>query len=353
MKKKYIALFFSLILIIGCSDEADESTSESTTSITSAQAELRDLSASFSVSAEIEAYTRVYVASRMSGLIEEVHFEEGQHVNRGDLLAKLDVCQQQIELRRANATLSEAKDAYERTEQLYERDAATRAEYLTAQRDFEQAKSDVELLELMINFGSIRAPIDAVVTSRLVEVGNNVSENERMFTLADMDLLVVRPGVSERNLSHLEENQEVEIALDVYPDRTFTGSIRRIFPEADPTTRLFTVEVEIHQEEDKPTIRPGYLARTKFTGDQRDDVLTVPSEALADRNGKTYLFVVNDDETTVEMLPVEVGAQRGGYAEITSGIEEGKKVAASNLDALDDGTAIQVVGSFRRYGFNN
>ena len=353
MKKKYIALFFSLILIIGCSDEATESTSESATSITSAQAELRDLSASFSVSAEIEAYTRVYIASRMSGLIDEVHFEEGEQVNRGDLLAKLDIRQQQIELRRANATLSEARDAYERTEQLFERDAATRAEYLTAQRDFEQAKSDVELLELMIDFGSIKAPMDGVVTSRLVEVGNNVSENERMFTLADMDLLVARPGVSERNLSHLEENQEVEIVLDVYPDRTFTGSIRRIFPEADPTTRLFTVEVEIHQQEDKPTIRPGYLARTKFTGDQREDVLTVPSEALADRNGETYLFVINDDETTVEMLPVEVGTQRGGYAEITSGIEEGNKVAASNLDALDDGTSIQVVGSFRRYGFNN
>ena len=353
MKKKYTALFFSLILIIGCSDEAAESTSELATSITSAQAELRDLSASFSVSAEIEAYTRVYIASRMSGLIDEVHIEEGEQVNRGDLLAKLDIRQQQIELRRANATLSEARDAYERTEQLFERDAATRAEYLTAQRDFEQAKSDVELLELMIDYGSIKAPMDGVVTSRLVEVGNNVSENERMFTLADMDLLVARPGVSERNLSHLEENQEVEIVLDVYPDRTFTGSIRRIFPEADPTTRLFTVEVEIHQQEDKPTIRPGYLARTKFTGDQRDDVLTVPSEALADRNGETYLFVINDDETTVEMLPVEVGTQRDGYAEIISGIDEESKVAASNLDALDDGTSIQVVGSFRRYGFNN
>lgn len=353
MKQLFSVLLFSLILIIGCSNETSESISESATSITSAQSELRDLSISFSVSAEIEAYTRVYVAARMSGLVDEVHFEEGQRVNRGDLLAKLDVRQQEIELRRANATLSEARDAYQRTEQLYERDAATRAEYLTAQRDFEQAKSDVELLELMIDFGTINAPMDAVVTSRLVEVGNNVSENERMFTLVDMNLLVVRPGISERNLSHLEENQEVEIALDVYPDRTFTGIIRRIFPEADPTTRLFTVEVEIHQQEDKLTIRPGYLARTKFMGDRRDDVLTVPSEALADRNGENYLFVINDDESTVEMISVEVGAQRAGYAEITSGIEEGNKVAASNLDALDDGTAIQVVGSFRRYGFNN
>ena len=343
-----------VLLFSSCGEDSSESQNgASAVSITTATAEPRDISSEFTVSAEVMAYRRVYVAARMSGLIEEVNFEEGDAVSRGDVMARLDVRQQETELRRAQAALVETEDVYNRTRQLLERDAATRAEFLTAERDFEQLKSDIELLELFIEYGEIRAPMDAVVTTRLIEVGNNISENERMFTIADLDLLVVRPGVSEMNLAGLEEGQGVDIKLDVYPDRVFRGSIRRIFPDADPETRLFTVEVEIDQDEDKPVIRPGYLARTTFTPDERRNVLTVPSEAITERDGQTYIFVVNEQEGNVSLTEVEIGIRRSGYAEILSGLEEEMKVAAANLDALEDGSSVRVVGTFRRHGFRN
>lgn len=343
-----------LLILNSCNGESSEAESGvSATTVTSAKTELRDMSSEFSVSSEVIAYKRVYVASRISGLIEEVNFEEGQRVQRGDLMARIDMRQQHIELRRARAALVEVEDVYNRTRQLLEQDAATRAEFLTAERDLEQLKSDIELLELFIEYGEIRAPMDAVVTARMVEVGNNISENERMFTIADLDLLVVRPGVSEMNLAGLEEGRLTEVKLDVYPGEVFRGNIRRIFPDADPETRLFTVEVEIHQDEDKPVIRPGYLARTTFTTDERREVLTVPSGAITERNGQTYLFVLNEEKDTVTLTEVETGIQRNGYTEIRSGAEEEMEVAAANLDALDDGSSVRVVGLFRRYGFRN
>lgn len=342
-----------LFSVTACSDGPENDSEADAPSITSSEAEYRDLSISFTISSEVIPYKRVYVASRMTGLIEEVHYEEGDRVNQGDLMARIDVRQEQAELRRANATLVEAEDVYYRTSQLYERDAATRAELLEAERNLEQAKSDVELLELRIEFGEIKAPADAVVTSRLIEVGNNVSANERVFSIADLDLLVVRPGVSEMNLSGLDKGQHVDLKFDVYPDRVFQGTIRRIFPDADPETRLFTVEVEIHQEEDKPTIRPGYLVRSVFTADERSHVLSVPSEAVVERENSHFLFVLNDAEDQVELREIEIGVQRDGYAEIQTGLDEGEKVAAANLDALDDGSAVNVVGTFRRSGFRN
>ncbi len=327
--------------------------STSAISVTAAEIETRDLSDSFSISSEVVAYKRAYVASRISGLVEEVHFEEGQAVYLGDILAQIDVRLQQSQLRELRAVLEEARDIRERNEVLYERDAISRAELLSSRRNLEQAESNVERLELEIEYGTVRAPISGMITSRLVEVGNNVSVNERMFTVTDMDLLVIRPGVSELNLAGLEEGQSVDIHLDVYPDRSFEGSIRRIFPGADAVTRLFTVEIELHQQEDKPVVRPGYLARVRFSTDERREVLTVPSEAVAERDGEKVLFVLNEDEDIATMVPVVIGVQRDGYAEVRDGIEAGRKVAAANLDALEDGTEVRVVGTFRRYGFRN
>jgi membrane fusion protein, multidrug efflux system len=346
-------LFLFSFFTFSCSDDQEPSGRTSAISVTFAEIETRDLSDSFSVSSEVVAYKRAYVASRISGLVEEVHFEEGQTVNLGDILAQIDVSMQQSQLRQVRAALEEAKDIRERNEVLYERDAIPRSELLTSRRNLEQAESEVERLELEIGYGTARSPISGVITSRLVEIGNNVSVNERMFTVTDMDLLVIRPGVSELNLTGLEEGQSVDIHLDVHPDRSFEGTIRRIFPSADAVTRLFTIEVELHLQEDKPVVRPGYLARVRFSADERREVLTVPSEAVAERDGEKVLFVLNEDEDKVTMVPVIIGVQRDGYAEIRDGIEAGVKVAAANLDALVDDTEVRIVGTFRRYGFRN
>lgn len=352
----HTALFTIILslLLPGCSRDSDKPANESlATSITVAQAEIRDLSASFTVASEVVAYKRSYVASRLSGLVEEVNFEEGQMVRQNEVLARLDVRQQRIELRRSQAALNEVRDIFDRTQILFESGAATRAELLTAQRNLEQAESDVARLELSIGFGEIKAPIDGIVTARLVEMGNNVSVNERMFTVTDMGLLVVRPGVSELNLAGLEEGQQVDVHLDVYPDTVFRGQIRRIFPGVDAVSRLFTTEVEVFQDENMPVLRPGFLARVRFAADDSREVITVPSEAISERNGDSVLFVLNEDENEVRVTPVRIGVQRDGYAEIPEGIEAGTKVAAANLDALNDGSSVRVVGTFRRHGFRN
>ncbi len=345
---------FLLTFLISCnSSDSPPADQRPAPPVTVSTSEIRDLSDAFTVSSEVIAYKRSYVASRISGLIEEVNFEEGQSVRTGDVMAVIDTRQQQTELRRARAALIEATDIYKRTAVLFESDAVSRAELLTARRNLEQAESDVERLELTISFGSVKAPINGVVTSRLVEIGNNVGVNERMFTVTDMSLLVVRPGVSELNLTGLREGQEVGVNLDVYPDQPFRGVIRRIFPGMDPISRLFTVEVELVREQGQPVVRPGFLARVRFAADDRREAVSVPSEAVYERNGETFLYVLNDEIDQVSRIPVKVGIQRDGYAEIIEGLEPGVTVAATNLDAISDGSAVRVVGTFRRHGFRN
>ncbi|GEM_PF-436971 len=359
MKSSYRNFFITIsvtftLFFLSCSDDHTEVSNQvSRSSITVAEAIYRDLSQKFTVSAEVESYRRIYVASRIAGLVEDVRFEEGNRVRKGDIMARIDTRQQQVELRRALVAFEEARDAFERAEQLFESDAISHAEYLTIKRNLELAENDVDLLKLHVEFGEIRAPVDAVVTARLVEIGNNISVNERMFTIAELGMLVIRPGVSEMNLMGLTEGMSVNVTLDVYPDQIFTGRIRRIFPRADPITRLFTVEIELLIDNTTPQVRQGNLARVQFATDDRSRVVAIPTEAIVQRGDEVFVYVVNDNQDAVSLRTVEVGIRRDGYAEIISGIERGETVAASNLDALDDNTPVRIVGTFRRHGFRN
>ncbi|MDG5767540.1 efflux RND transporter periplasmic adaptor subunit [Balneolales bacterium ANBcel1] len=342
-----VPLFFH-----SCTSDTNNSIGEARpASITTATAEYRDLSHTFRASSEVVPYQRIYVASQVSGLVNEVHFEEGDRVQKGDVMARIDTRLQQNELRRAEVTLDEARDQYERSRRLFEREAISEAEYLSDRRNYELARNDVERLELLIDYGRITAPGDAVVTSRLVENGNSVSENERLFEIADLNNLVIRPGVSEMDLKGLETGQSVNIMLDVYPGHEFDGRIRRIYPDIDAESRLFTVEVQLLREDGDPVVRPGYLARIPFVTDHQESSLVVPTEAVVDRNGEDVVFVLDEGEEIVHLQTVDVGIRRDGYAQILSGLEEGDVVAAANIDALEDELPVRVVGTFRRHGF--
>lgn len=280
----------------------------------------------------------------------ELFFEEGDKVREGELLASLDTRRQNAQLRNAESALEDAKRDYSRTSQLYENNVVSESEYERAERELEKAESEVDFWRAEAELGDIYAPISAVVSDKLVEVGTTVSVNERLFTIEDHDLLVLRPGVSELDVAFLSEGQELEIQFDVFGEAVFTGTIRRIFPAADRITRLFTVEVEIDQAATDRIIRPGYFARVHFVTDQRVDALAVPNEALTLREGEDIAYVVGENQH-LETRKVQKGIERDGWVEIIDGLQEGENVVAGNLDALDEGMEVSVAGKFRRHGF--
>lgn len=341
-------LVFSILFAFSCNSQVSEE-ADQVTPVVTAEAEILDMSARRTVTAPVIAYQRVYITARTSGQVLEISAEEGDRIRQGELLVRLDTRRQQAQLQQAEANLEEARHHYLRQRRLFEAEVIPEAEYETAERQMKTAEAEVSLWEAEVELGRIEAPIDAVVTDRLIEVGTNVSENQRLFTIEDHDLLVARPGVPENDVVHLRKGQDVEMSFDAFPEMTFTGTIRRIFPAADAMSRLFTVEVEIDQERAPGPIYPGYLSRVHFTTDERSGVTAIPHEALISENGKTLVYVIEND--TAYRREIEQGVRRDGQVEVMAGLEAGEIVAAGNLDALEDGSRVEVQGRFRRHGF--
>ena len=339
-----------LLLALGlaaCGDGNSHETStapraERTTPVAAVAIQPRDLSRQIALSGTVQPRNRIRLASRTAGTVKSVHFEEADPVERGTLLAELDMSEPQAELARARALRVEAELEYRRAAELRESRIISPAEYQRAQATLEVAESEVRLWETRVDFGRIVAPVDAVITARHVEPGEAVQAHDTLFELASMENLVIRLGVSELDVVHLRSSQPVPVRLDAFPDLEMRGEVRRIFPVADPVSRLITVEVALPASAAESGVRPGYLARMRLSVDERPDALAVPAAALGEDGDARYVYVIRDER--LERRPVEPGVTRGPWTEIVSGLEAGEIVLATNPIDMRDGQRVRIVG---------
>jgi RND family efflux transporter MFP subunit len=300
----------------------------------------RTLGRSVLVAGTVEPLRSIQLAARTDGVVAEVAVEAGDRVRAGQLLARIDVSEQQAELNRAEAALREARANFERLDALRGRSFVDAASVLSARSALEVAESDVELWRTRVEFGRIEASIDSYVIDRLIEPGAAVGRLAPAFELADLDQLVLRVGVSELDAARIAPGGEVEVTVDALAGETVEARVRRVFPAADPSSRLVTVELELPQAHARG-VRPGFLARARFAIEARSDVLAVPAAAVG--LGEQSFVMVIDGEGLLARREVETGVVRGEWREITAGLEAGERIVATSPLDLAAGDRVRVV----------
>jgi membrane fusion protein (multidrug efflux system) len=308
----------------------------------------QDLSRRVQVASPVEPLRSIQLAARTDGIVSEVAVEAGDRVRQGQVLARLDVREQQAELARAEAALREARANFERLQRLRERDYVDEASFATARSELEVAESDVQLWRTRVEFGDIVSPIDGHVIERMIEPGAAIGRLAPAFELSDLDQLVVRVGVSELDLNQLSTGDEVPVRIDALgDDGPISGSVRRIFPAAEDSSRLVTVEIALPRAFERG-VRPGYLARADLLVDFREDVLAVPAGAVG-VGDRSYVMVIDENQELVRRA-VDTGVIRGEWREITGGLQPGDRIVSTNPIDLAEGDAVRVVDTIGRDG---
>jgi len=310
--------------------------------VAAAEARPRNLERSVTVTGQVEPIRAVSVNSLTAGTVTRVLVEEGDRVRVGQLMAELDGREVTAQLQRAEAVLANAKAVFERAEQLKDRGLSSAAELDASRSAFESARADAELWRTRRAFTQITAPASGMVTSKRVERGGAVTANQTMFEIADDSLLVVRVRVSELDVVGLTAGREVTLRLDAYPDREIGGRIRRVFPSADPASRLVPVEVVLGRRPPGVDARPGFLARVEFVLERRRNVLAVPTAAIGVTNEGSFVYVVAGD--TLSRRPVETGLTASGWVEVRRGLAAGERVVSSGHVNLRPGAPVRVTG---------
>jgi membrane fusion protein (multidrug efflux system) len=160
----------------------------------------------------------------------------------------------------------------------------------------------------------------------------------------DLDTLILRVNVPERELSKLSVGQPAELAFDAVPGRTFRGEIALISPSIDPATATFGVRIRV--TETGGLLRPGMFARVAIVYERKPDALQIPRTALLDSEGPPKVFVVKDGKAAERA--VKLGLSNGAWIEVTEGLKDGEKVVVVGHGAVKPGAAVRVVSSTAR-----
>lgn len=267
--------------------------------------ERRDIVVSASAAGTIAPVTTIDVKSQASGEITEVHVDEGDEVQRGQLLVRVDPRIPENAVRQAvadsvvaTAALENAESALRRAEQLYNEQALTQEEFenarlaratvfaqlVSAQRALEDARIAFVQTE-------VRAPSPGVILSRAVEVGSVIASASRdvgggaiLLRMASLETVEVRSLVDESDIGRIKPGMPVRITVDAFPNRNFEGEVLRIGAEAVLEQNVTTFPVLVRIQNKERLLKPGMNADVDVRIDEQPNTLAVPNTALRDRS---------------------------------------------------------------------
>jgi membrane fusion protein (multidrug efflux system) len=313
-----------------------------------------EMAALYSGTAPIESERKAFVMPKVQGEIRQVLADEGQRVRAGQVLARLDGDRLRLEVALNEATMRKLERDYNRNLELKEKGLVSATALDNLKYELEAAKANWELARLQLSYCDIRSPIDGTVTQRLdvVKVGNTVtpvggvieSGESSLFVVEDLDTLMLRDNVPERELSKLSVGQPAQLSFDAVPGRTFEGTIALVSPYVSAETATFTVRIRVTRT--GGLLRPGMFARVAIIYERKPDALQIPRTALLDGDGPPKVFVVKDGKAAERS--VKLGLSNGAWIEVTDGLKDGEQVVVVGQGAVKPGTAVRVVNSSAR-----
>lgn len=283
----------------------------------------------------------VVITADTTEKITDLHFEEGQFVETGDVLVTLDQRQEVAQLRAAKAQLAEATSAYARARNLQKRSALSAATVQERLAEKTRNEVQVDVIEARLAELTIQAPFSGVLGLRKVSVGALVKPGDPITTLDDLSEIKVDFQIPSRHLAVLRRGLKVEGTVAAFGDRRFRGQVASIDTQIDTTTR--TVRLRATLPNPDGLLKPGLLMHIDLAHSDRDALL-MPEEALIKRSDKNYVYrVTSGDVSTVTQALVTVGVRRSGQVEILSGLAAGDQVVAHGTHKLRSGAQISVM----------
>lgn len=303
-----------------------------------ATARLGSVSAYYSGTATLEAERDAEVVAKVGGVVEQLLVEEGQRVEAGQVLARIDDARLSLEVARAEANLARLEQEYRRNKQLHEKQLVSAEAYESLAFELDAMRADVDLARLQLAYTEIRAPFDGIVAQRHIKVGNMIELNAPVFRVTTYDPLIARLYVPERELNRLAAGQPAVVRVDALPDETFTGVIDRVSPVVDASTGTFAATVAISDSNGR--LKPGMFGRVNIVHDVHDDAVLIPRAAVVVEDAKSTVFVIRDGHA--QRQTVQTGYANNGSIEILDGVKADEHVVIVGQNSLKDGALVAI-----------
>lgn len=289
----------------------------------------------------LRANESVTLTATVTETVTAVNFEDGQRVEKGDILVEMTSGQEKAELDAEQATAEEARRQVERLAPLVKSGAASQSVLDQRQREYETAKARLEAVQSRISDRVITAPFSGRVGLRNISVGAVLQPGTRITTLDDDSVMKLDFAVPSIFLSVLRPGLEIVAAARAFEGQEFKGEIASIDSQIDPVTRSVIVRAIIPNEE--RLLKPGLLMSVEIMKDPRQAII-IPEEAVVPEARRNFVYVIEGagDDGVARKREVTLGARRPGEVEVLEGLTAGEVVITHGTMNVTDGAPVKI-----------
>jgi RND family efflux transporter MFP subunit len=295
------------------------------------------------------------VSFLVTGRVAQVIPREGEYVKKGQLLASLDPTEYRLaasasaaQVEQAKVAFLRAEDEYQRMRFLYESKSLAENDFQKfraardgAQQQLEQAMAGEQISRKRLSDATLHAAIDGFITRRSIEPGEMASPGRPVFEIARLDPVEVSVGVPETDIQLVKIGQKATVTVPALPGQSFNGTVRVINVAADLSTRTYMTRISVLNP--KHILKVGMVAEAKIRGDRRINSMVLPGEAVVrDPQGATTVFVYYPEQRRVYARRIETGSVYDTAIEVKKGLAGSEWIVISGQDKLRDGALVSV-----------
>ena len=290
----------------------------------------------------LKANAEVVLKSEIPGKITEILFAEGSEVEAGQDLIVFEDDEYKSSKERYEAEYVLCKGEFERNKRLYDQRAGAQKTYEESLAKMNEAKAQFDSAKFQLSKTRIKAPFKGVVGIMKISPGNIVQQHTELVNVVDNSFVRVEFSVPVKYVEELAHGQTVEITIDAFKDRVFSGTVDAIDPEVDTKNHCILVRAVIPNK--NGSLKHGMFAHVKLITGEKSDVVLVDEDAL-DREGNIQFVWVVDEKGRAGRRRIIAGAKDVSGVEVLDGLKEGETVVLSGQMKLSEGSKVKILNT--------
>lgn len=281
---------------------------------------------------EIEGESSSSLSFQVPGYVECIYVKEGQRVERGELLARLDETTLQSTYDAALSTLKQAEDAYARMEQLHKSGSLPEIKWVEVQSSLQQARSMEQIAKKNLKDVELRATYSGIIAQKSIDTGSTVLPGVPAFKLMKIDWVNVNISVPENEVADVKMGADVTVTVAALGGKSFSGKITEKGIAADPLAHTYKALARIENRQGE--LLPGMVCVVNM-GSRNNSQIVIPNSVVqVDYNGDHFVWLCNDGVAVKQT--VSVGALSGNGVIISSGLAVGDKVIVEGASKVSE-----------------
>jgi len=280
------------------------------------------------------------LSSKIMGKVVSLTVHEGDHVEQGKLLIKIESGEIMAQAYQAQAAFNNAKLQFDRIKQLFDQQAATLMEMDQARLGFESAQAGLNAAKAMESYTNITAPINGQIMEKKINLGEMAMPGQPILKIEDNQHLRLEVTVREDDLKSVAPGNDVIVRIDAMPGKEIKARVAQVVPASDVRTHSFIVKIDVPADKGLIT---GMYGKAVFNTGSRQAIL-VPRSAIVEMSGLSGVYIVSRDNHAVFQM-IQPGEIHGDSIEAMTGLKAGDVVIVNKQAAGIDGRMVVVAGN--------